>query len=144
MRFRVWLEQHGQLQLPPIPTGSIRLTHLTTPEIAKLLLSGKDFSYKKQADLSCTTDSFSSNDELLQFIQTGKTRGWNRRVFGTAVVLMDIPNSEYCSYGLESLSNSVPNDRILGVVDRQTMQFTKNQRYNPNPPPRRWLKSARH
>jgi hypothetical protein len=135
IKFSQWIEQQ-QLQLPPIPSGSIRLTHFTSPKVAKNLLNGQDFSYKTQGLLSSTTDSFSNNNSIINLIQTGKIDTWDRNSFGIVVVLMDMPNNEYRIHNNISISNgTVANDRIVGIVDRNTMQFTPNAHYNPTPQP---------
>jgi hypothetical protein len=134
LSFLTWLSEQSGLQIPQIPAGSMRLTHFTSPRTAQTLLSGQDFQYGGL--LSSTTDGFSSNQEVISLIQTGKTSAYERDSFGTAVVLMDIPNSEYRAYdNFNNDINAVPNDRIVGVVDRETMQFTPNPKYKSKPLP---------
>lgn len=135
MGFRLWFEMN-QLQLPPIPPGLLRLTHFTSPNIAQMILAGSDFSFQKQGMLSSTADAFSTNDDVLQLIDSGRVGAFTRDSFGPMVVLMDMTNDEYRMLSMPTTpTTSVPNDRVLGVVDRKTMQFSPNARYNPSPVP---------
>jgi hypothetical protein len=131
INFRIWLE--NQLQLPSIPQGFVRLTHFTSRRIAQMLLSGQNFSYKKQGMLPSTTDAFSDNNDVLQLIQSGKTGPYSRKEFGDHVVLMDLPNMDNRIHSNATMApGEVSNERILGVVDVNAMQFTPNPNYNVN------------
>jgi len=135
MKFRTWLEEQS-LQLPPIPGNFVRLTHFTSKQTAQSLLSGQNFSYKKQGMLSSTADAFSDNNEVLQLIQSGKTGAFSRKEFGDHVVLMDLPNTDNRIHSNVTMApGEVSNERILGIVDTNTMQFTPNPKYNANAKP---------
>ena len=121
----------AQLQLPPIPQDSVRLTHFTSQRVAQALLSGQNFNIGTK--LSSTTDAFSDNNSIIQLIQTGRTGAWTRGGFGTVIVLIDLSNRENWTFNSPRTS-FVINSKILGVVDSKTMKFTPNPRYDPSIP----------
>ena len=134
LTFHQYCEQQNQLILPPIPPGFIRLTHFTNMRTAQILLNGENFNYDRNG-IQGTTDSFSNNEDVLNLIKTGKTGAFTRGSFGDAVVLMDMSNREYrIHHSFNYDSYNVPNDRIVGIVDRNNMRFIPNPNYTPNHP----------
>ena len=132
-----WYKKSQQnIHLPDIPSGCIRLTHFTFERAAEILLSGEDFSYKKQGSIDGTTDSFSNNEDIVQLIQSGKTGAFTRSSFGWCVVLIDMKHDEHRIH--RSWSNPTPlavdNSRICGCYNTETKSFKQNPNYNPNKP----------
>ena len=131
MNFKNWMKINESVeQLPPIPNGFVRLTHFTSPAIAKSLINGQDFKAGK--GLRSTTDVFSDNNDVINLIQTGKTGAFERKPFGNCVIIMDMSQTEQRmrSNFSSGLSNFVPNDRIVGYYDIENQTFVRNPKFS--------------
>ena len=121
----------GVQSLPPVPGGFTRATNFTNPNVGPKLLSGEPFRYGRGM-ITSTTDSFSSNEDLRELLEKGKTGSFDRNSFGSDVVLMDIPNQEYKNHANPTISTGeVDNSRVLGIFNVKTQQLRKNPNYNP-------------
>jgi hypothetical protein len=121
-------------ELPPIPEGHGRVTHVTTKQgIAPILQHGLDYS---RQGLESTTDVFLKNDDIHHLSKTGKVAGTNfdRNRFGDHVVLSDLSEDEYRKHA--DLTGRAPGkihpSRIVGHLDRTTGKFTANPQYDPH------------
>lgn len=129
-----WLKTSSNLQLPPIPNGFVRLQHTTNINSAKAIING-GFKFGRQG-LSQTTDSFSNNNSLMNFLNSGRpdeSSKINRSGFGdNTVVLIDLSNDEarkLLSDRFTIESDIIPNNRIVGYVSTDR-QFYPNGNYN--------------
>lgn len=121
--------------LPRIPNDCVRATHFTSATVASLLISGEDFSYRRQAIISSTSDAFSCNEDVWQLLATGNYKVFRRDWFGSHVVLMDIQNPEHrLHHSPQRAPGMVDNSRILGVLDRRSYTLTFNPHYDPSKP----------
>lgn len=128
-------ERAAASDLPPIPGECVRATHFTSGEIGSLLMRGGDFSYRRQAIISATSDAFSLNEDVWKLLATGKYGAFSREWFGSHVVLMDIPNPEHRLHHLPLRApGTVDNSRILGVFNRTSRTLTFNPHYDPSKP----------
>jgi hypothetical protein len=106
----------------------------------QILSSGEPFIYKKYG-LDGTTDAYSSNDNIEWLARTGDPLGvpkdgvpsnYSRNDFGNHMALMDLPADAhkriFLSHG--AYSDPIPNEAILGFVDRKAMAFEPNPRYD--------------
>lgn len=126
------------LTLPPIPEGHVRVTHVTSPEVRRILEGGEPFLARK--GIGNTTDSYSSNADIEHLIATGDPMGvpkdgkpsnWSRNSFGDQVVLMDLPADAHKSMHTSlSFTDPIPNYAIVGFVDRGKNAFTPNPRHS--------------
>lgn len=123
-------EGSNEPQLPSIPPDTVRRTHFTSERVAQIVLGGSDYKLKHN-DLNSTTDGFSNNEDVINLIKSGKTGAFTRSGFGTFVILMDIPNDYDKVYRSIHSKSDVPNELIIGVVNRNNMIFTPNKNYNP-------------
>jgi hypothetical protein len=122
------LEQGSPLTLPPIPSGYVRLTHFTSPNIVNKIISQHE-PFTIRGQLSGTTDPFTNEEDLKELIKMGQTGAFTRSGFGTQVLLMDLSYQEHKR--LIARDTPIANSRIVGYVDRETMQFHKNPAYHP-------------
>lgn len=114
--------------LHPIPDGYARLTHFTSPSVARAILDGEPFQYKM---INSTTDSFSDDKDVAELLTTGKTAAYERSGFGTSVLIIDLTNNEHRLHMLVNPPGYVDNSRVAGVYDRTTGRFIGNPNYNP-------------
>lgn len=130
------------LGLPPIPEGHIRLTHVMPDRSREILSSGEPFIYKKHG-LGGTTDSYSNNEAIEhlaatgdpmfeQARQSGQPSNFTRNPFGSHMAIFDLPADAHkrivLSHG--AFDEPIPNAAILGFVDRGSMTFEPNPRYD--------------
>ncbi len=126
------------LTLPPIPEGHVRVTHVTSPEVRKILEGGEPFLARK--GIGNTTDSYSSNADVEHLVATGdplgvpkdgKPSNWSRNPFGNQVVLMDLPvDAHKAMHQSHAFTDPIPNYAIVGFVDRGANAFTPNPRHS--------------
>jgi hypothetical protein len=121
--------------LPEIPEGHVRLTHFfQNEELRDKFLSGEPFSYKNQGMINTTADAFSENKDVQDLLKTGKTGAFDRESFGNNVLIMDVPMNEHRVHGVpHAAPGQIPNNQVLGVYDRATGKFIKNQGYGSTP-----------
>ena len=126
------------LSLPPIPDGHVRLTHVTSPEVRKILEGGEPFLARKGIEL--TTDSYSNNADIEHLVATGDPMGvpnggkpsvFSRNSFGDQVVLMDLPaDAHKLLHQSRVFTDPIPNYAIVGYIDRAENAFTPNPRHS--------------
>lgn len=134
MRFKYFFENvvASPQDLPPIPPDCVRLTHFTNNKVANQIVGGgENFSYQR-VGITSTTDAFSNNNQVFDLLKSGNTGAFNRSSFGSAVLLMDIPNDQYRIHrALAQAPGEVDNKNILGYVDCNSMDLERNPRYAP-------------
>ena len=130
----------GRLPLPEIPDGYVRLTHVMPERSRQILSSGEPFIYRKHG-LTGTTDSYSDNAPIEWLAHTGDPLGipkdgmpsnWSRNDFGDHMALMDLPADAHKRIAMNYVGydDPIPNQAILGFVDRKSMAFEPNSRYD--------------
>lgn len=124
------------LGLPPIPADYIRLTHVMPERSRQILAAGEPFLYGRYG-LAGTTDAYTNNDAIEYLALTGNPMGpgspgnWSRNDFGEHMALIDLPAAAHKKI-LRTLAydRPLPNEAILGFVDRPRMEFEPNPRYS--------------
>jgi hypothetical protein len=117
--------------LPEIPEDFMRLTHVTSNEVAEKIMR-EDF--EPERNIGETTDPFSKNEQLYEFLSS-KTAGrvFDRDYFGDTVVVIDLP----CGAHKKMLrgyvpEKKVPNSNILGVIRwDEGLSLVTNPDYEP-------------
>jgi hypothetical protein len=127
------------LGLPPIPDGYVRLTHVMPERSREILSSGEPFIYKKHG-LDGTTDAYSNNEAIDHLAATGDPMfdpaspgpsAFTRNEFGNHMAIMDLPVDVHKQIALRRVfDDPIPNEAILGFVDRDAMAFSPNPRYS--------------
>jgi hypothetical protein len=113
--------------LPPIPAGHVRLTHSTSTQVVGKILESGRFNFKDVIDT--TTDSFSSNEDVANRLNTSESGAFSRAKFGDKVILMDVTFEEYRKLRTFSKDNPgfVPASSIAAIYDLQTKQISAPQ-----------------
>lgn len=129
------------LGLPPIPEGYVRLTHVMPERSRQILSSGEPFIYKKHG-LDGTTDVYSNNESIDHLAATGDPMfdpdrpaagpsAFTRNEFGNHMAIIDLPADAHKQIALRRVfDDPLPNEAILGFVDRDAMAFSPNPRYS--------------
>jgi hypothetical protein len=127
-----------RLQLPEIPERYVRLTHVMPERSRQILASGEPFVYRRYG-LDGTTDAYSDNESIEWLARTGDPAGrpgapsrYSRNEFGDHMALMDLPAEAHKRIALSrgAYDDPIPNQAILGFIDRRSMAFEPNPRYD--------------